>query len=389
MMKFKAWLLVLVVVLLLFPTSIVASGATHQDEQKSITLARLESHFPFIITEEEDFPTYGFEGEGTSDNPYIIENLNISGYASCIEIEDISSYFVIRNCWLQANDYYTALSLNHIEHAVVSNCWIQGGDRGIIIEISRNVRISDCTIVSASEGIRSSSCNEVIYSNNTIVDNEYGMVLENTRNSTVSENRIYANSREGLRFGYGSSNNSIMNNILGWNERVITLLGEVNAIDNGISNTWSGNHLSDYDGFGVYSIQGDGNATDYDAVQLVDEEAPLLESGESITIDNTLPSLNISIDEDYPLIYELLIDGNGFDLGYYFNGRVVISLAALDIGANNITMNLLDGEGNEASFTIHIEIVQGVDPLTVVYVSIGIVVIVSIIVVMEILRRRK
>lgn len=59
-------------------------------------------HTPIIIQNEDNFTDYGFSGNGSEFNPFVIENLNISSFSpsksSGILIEGTSSFFVIRNC---------------------------------------------------------------------------------------------------------------------------------------------------------------------------------------------------------------------------------------------------------------------------------------------------
>ncbi len=352
-----------------------------------------ETHLPLIITDDSDFVTYGFEGEGTPDNPFILEGIIISHSSTCIEIEDIDSHFIIRNCWFETGDYGTALSFRFVQNAVISNCWIVDGDTGIEIWNSVNVTISNNHIVSTNQGLRSSSCYNSSYMQNDIVANNYGMEVDNAHYSTISENRIYSNSREGLVLSYGSYNNTITDNILGWNDPQMALFGEANAIDRGESNFWSGNHYSDYTGFGDYSIDGEANATDEFPVQLQDRDEPALLNQEAITLFHNSPLFNLTFVEDYPLTYEIYIDEERIDDGYYIERTIDIDLNGFDIGTYNVTIALQDGAGNEATFVLEVQILRDIpasDIFSILLTGVGISVILVVVVIWEkILRPRR
>ncbi|MEM4161381.1 MAG: fibronectin type III domain-containing protein, partial [Thermoplasmata archaeon] len=72
---------------------------------------------------------YGWEGDGSQGNPYIIENYSIDGNGTeyCIWIENTDVYFVIRNCNVYgATDYNdtpggTGIALNNVRNGTLEN----------------------------------------------------------------------------------------------------------------------------------------------------------------------------------------------------------------------------------------------------------------------------
>ena len=61
-------------------------------------------HDPIEIASDEDFQDYGFDGEGTFSQPYLIENLKIiSPTDHAIFIHDTSKFFIIRNCYFETD----------------------------------------------------------------------------------------------------------------------------------------------------------------------------------------------------------------------------------------------------------------------------------------------
>ncbi|MCE7743196.1 MAG: hypothetical protein GOP50_12165 [Candidatus Heimdallarchaeota archaeon] len=63
---------------------------------------RLVQHDPILIWKDEDFTGYNLPGKGTLENPYRIENYNITtDDLYCIYIINTTKYFLIENCYLQ------------------------------------------------------------------------------------------------------------------------------------------------------------------------------------------------------------------------------------------------------------------------------------------------
>lgn len=132
---------------------------------------RNDSHFASLAAIE------GWSGDGSEELPYIIEELEISDGSYCINIQQVDSYFIIRNC------IFTGLSLS---------------GTGIIIDNSPNGAISDCEIKNADVGI------QVYYSDGILIEScaihfmsEYGIHLNNANNSDIHDTVVY-DCRSGL-----------------------------------------------------------------------------------------------------------------------------------------------------------------------------------------------
>jgi nitrous oxidase accessory protein NosD len=112
------------------------------DESRSFILADYEVHEPILIedsTNGSEFESLGFSGNGTVENPFVIEGLSIngSGASPCIEIRnprassgEISCYFIIRDCHLYNGIhgiYMIEATVGIIEHNVI----IDSADWGI------------------------------------------------------------------------------------------------------------------------------------------------------------------------------------------------------------------------------------------------------------------
>jgi len=99
-------------------------------------------HKPITITSEEDFVNLGCPGSGTEDDPYIIENYNISTgdteylEGSCgILIRYVSSFVIIRNCFIQG--YGVGISSEtRAGGVIVENCTLLYNQYGVLVHQS-------------------------------------------------------------------------------------------------------------------------------------------------------------------------------------------------------------------------------------------------------------
>ena len=275
---------------------------------------------PIIIWSDQDFLLYEFPGEGTEDNPYIIENYNINTTAEKgIHIRNTTKYFIIRYCYVEAESEGIYIDKIASGTGIIRNVTCINNQIGIRIERSDNLEIINCILEENKEhGIFVFSSNSTLIDNNIIQENHQGMKIEQSHQTKIQNNLIFKNSRLGIRF-YRSVNctvvynriilnflgialldatkssiityNLIRDNILGgiWIFGAIVYDGEESsnnvihhnsfidnavvsgahqALDDGCNNTWfdiissEGNYWSDYLGSGTYSIYGSAYSID-------------------------------------------------------------------------------------------------------------------------------
>jgi len=145
-------------------------------------------------------------GNGTLNNPYLIENVTVNGLGvgTCIYISNSkNSYFTIRNC--------TVYDSSNI-----------AGNAGIKITNVNNGTLVNNTCSLSRIGINLSSNSD----NNTIIENilldngVFGLVLEgNCDENKISNNTIISNGQYGILLSVKSNGNNITNNIIkhnGW-----------------------------------------------------------------------------------------------------------------------------------------------------------------------------
>jgi parallel beta-helix repeat protein len=237
-------------------------------------------HDPIVIISDSDFEMQGWPGNGSENNPYLIEDLEIESsqrmgeldMEACIQISFTSVHFIIRNCTLSYE---------------IINQWDQP-PTGIILFIVSNARIENCTFMNLDRGIYSLYCNTSSYLSSTfmycrvgfylhcvenaMIDwnslrfNKFGMFLYYSTDCNITENFIAYNTEKGVFLDGGSNRNHIFNNTIGYNQADLAH-AEYNAQDDGHDNLWDdnntiGNAWSDYSGEGVYNISGYANSVD-------------------------------------------------------------------------------------------------------------------------------
>jgi len=114
-------------------------------------------HEPIEIRGDEDFT---FEngvtsGNGTKNDPFIIEGWEINSSWVAIYIEYTTAYFLIKNCLIKGTPYDDGINLINIAVGSISDCIILSGYAGINLYKSTNVTLR----------------------NNTIYDNKYNMEI--------------------------------------------------------------------------------------------------------------------------------------------------------------------------------------------------------------------
>ncbi|MCE7749715.1 MAG: hypothetical protein GPJ51_15120 [Candidatus Heimdallarchaeota archaeon] len=168
-------------------------------ETPSNILNSLTPHTPINITSDADF--IGFPGNGTRDDPYRIENFNIShSEVTGIRILNTTKYFVIQNCYLDSlgAGITIASSVTWGTCKVLNNvcCNMQGyGISGQNI----NATFSGNTIYNTTYGITFFGSHGFNINNNTVYDNEWGIFLDSCGTMTLLNNTVFDNQVFGIR----------------------------------------------------------------------------------------------------------------------------------------------------------------------------------------------
>ncbi len=150
-------------------------------------------HDPIQISNNGNFTDYGFGGSGTEIDPYIIENIEIiTEEISAIEIFDVTVYFVIQHCYLEAD----SIGIN-IENAaqgtviVFNNTCMYNFQYGIRIEEAEETTILNNTVDDSHRGIHVYHGEYTLIENNTVMNCDYGLNIVYTDPITIKNNFLY------------------------------------------------------------------------------------------------------------------------------------------------------------------------------------------------------
>ena len=170
------------------PTSMVI------EEYPISILSDYVPHAQIVITDNSAFEWYGFPGNGTPEDPYVIEGLSIdAGSGVGINIHDTTAHFIVRNCY-------------------VYDAWTTG----IRILTSSNGLIEGNVVVDGADGIvAGAGGSNITVINNTCMYNSEAMIVSGS-NTTVIDNVCVYNTRQGMRVA-GNDGVKVINNNCSYN----------------------------------------------------------------------------------------------------------------------------------------------------------------------------
>ena len=206
------------------------------NSESSVVLG-FTSYTPIMIANNDDFSLQGFTGQGTSENPFLLENVNITSDTPCIRIYNTTAYFVVRNSMIQGETnsddvgiYFYNVSNGMIEACTirmrspglhfeessfceVQNCTVdETSTNGITISNSNNCTIARCSLDGpGSNGIwlfRADGCNTTL---NNITDFYHGIYVESSHWFTISNCTIHSGGGNGI-WVYAIADCSIVDN---------------------------------------------------------------------------------------------------------------------------------------------------------------------------------
>ena len=152
---------------------------------------------PIYIGSNSDFAELGLPGDGSEDNPYIIENLVISGSTGVLlEIQNTDVYFIVRNNQFNGEySSYDAIYLQNVVNGIFFDNDIIRGNIGVHIVQSSFITLDSNLITkNSAEGVVASYSSYLTIINNTISYNgDDGIFFENTESSLISGNDIFRN----------------------------------------------------------------------------------------------------------------------------------------------------------------------------------------------------
>jgi len=233
-------------------------------------------HAPIIIDGDINFIatalSEGWPGDGTSGDPFIIEDLDIDlggGPGHGISISNTLVHFVIRNCNLSGATVISGsgIYLYNVSNGDIINNNSTNNVYGIYTELSDYNTVTDNTCTSNFYGIALYWSNSTTVSNNIINTNtNSGIYLHITQDIIVSDNTV-SNSSEGIYVSLSDFNTISDNTITSNSLSGISLQGsDFNTIrnnnctnsdygiylDNSDSNTIASNTFASSPSYGIY-----------------------------------------------------------------------------------------------------------------------------------------
>ncbi|MHA2226817.1 MAG: right-handed parallel beta-helix repeat-containing protein [Candidatus Hodarchaeales archaeon] len=318
-----------------FPAEFDSKLATH-----------LISHYPIEIYNNVDFKAQatarGWTGDGTSANPFLIENFQISEPWVNVYLISISNSiysFQINNCVLQGG--IGGIRLSNVDNGqIINNIITNNNYRGtgiMISDDSSNIRIENNTIINQKDyAIYSGHSGYSTILNNTITNNRgTGLYLYGSAISLIKNNNISNNGETGIYFHHhGSctiSGNTITNNggtgiyFLGSGIRLIT-----------------NNTVTDNGGTGIY-IRGSSNIT-HNTMAKNNGGGLILDDSPNSTIENNKMMSNSGIGFSlYNSPYSTITN-----ISVIHNGGIGISLRD-STGSSIIENIMINNSGNGLS----------------------------------------
>lgn len=242
-MKHVKWTfcLILISVLLVsiwFPianptTSNITSSDYSIIKQTPNAVLSYESHPYISINGDDDFndTAYleGWEGDGSSESPFVIEGYEIVDEEILIEIVNTRYHFIIQDCNLTYA--FAAIHLRNVTSGVIQDCLIVDVYYGIVLEIVTGIDVIGCYITvhptEGTNGVYLELSNECSISNCVIQGQpgtDAGIFGEYCEDVTLYNNTVFEFDNHGIFFG-GCFDLNIIENTVYWNEGSVSVCG--------------------------------------------------------------------------------------------------------------------------------------------------------------------
>ena len=174
---------------------------------------------PVHIFDDSDFTSYGFSGEGTSEQPYLIENLTMITDIVAITIFNTTKHFIVRNCLISSGSIGIHVDLVAFQTAIIENNYITSGplDHCIAISYSSGAIIRDNICKNGMHGIGIYDSHSTIISNNTCINNNDDAINSyGSGNILIKNNYCTGSSLSGINL-YNAGLPTIINNTCNYN----------------------------------------------------------------------------------------------------------------------------------------------------------------------------
>ena len=181
-------------------------------------------HAPIIITNNADFPYQDWPGNGTEDNPYVIQGFSFTDSVTCISIINTDVYFTIRDCsistpipstttsvtnpstvtsatsmtTLATEASTTGIRFDNVTHGCVEQCIIELETYGVYLTFTNSCTLVDNIITDSMYGINLGSSHNCILTDNTVTGSSSGFYLSSS-DDCVLTNNMASNNGDGFK----------------------------------------------------------------------------------------------------------------------------------------------------------------------------------------------
>ena len=139
----------------------------------------------------------GWSGDGSLNDPYIIENYTIQALSEHgIEIRNTNLHFIIRNVSITngRSNYYHGIYLYNVTNGILENNTADNNLAGFLLVDSDNNTLNDNVAINNLHGFRFWHSNNNTLTNSTANSNlEYGIYLDNSNYNNITRNTLFFN----------------------------------------------------------------------------------------------------------------------------------------------------------------------------------------------------
>ena len=199
--------------LLIFSCSSLIKAVPRASMETNLQELRVCADPPLEINGNTELADAASSGDGSSGNPYIIQNkvINASGLAkNGIYIQNTNAHFILRNCNVTGTDVdYVGIRLDNVTNARLENNNIyNNGDSGILLWESYMVQLTGNTVFNHenNSGIGVSYCEKITLTDNVVYYSKWAIYLYYSNDSVLSDNTVYNNSMEGIHLNCADNN---------------------------------------------------------------------------------------------------------------------------------------------------------------------------------------
>ncbi|MBD3158799.1 MAG: hypothetical protein GF309_08440 [Candidatus Lokiarchaeota archaeon] len=165
----------------------------------------IETEDAIIISSKSDFELWSSSGNGTEENPYMIDGFNITSVVPALVFENTSYHFILRNCSFVGDGFHDMYLLNYffsvssqeaivvldnVSNGKIVNCSTSNTSVGIALHNSEYCRVMNSSITLSGCGILLENSTSCVVRNSDISDSFYGIGLQETASSQVCENTL-------------------------------------------------------------------------------------------------------------------------------------------------------------------------------------------------------